>query len=209
MHVYDDWIGLVQAGAFLLKVQIWRYKMPAGAIDMLGIKMSLPLMPKATAIWLIENTTLTFEQIAEFCGLHRLEIESLADGDMDQEMSGFDPIISSQLTMEEIRRCEQDETAKLHLKASQYFDEKFKPKKYTPKAKRHDKPDAVAWLLKYYPGIRETDICNLIGTTKNTIKAVRNKTHKNIATITPRSPSALGLCSEAELDFVIAKVTRS
>jgi hypothetical protein len=166
-------------------------------------------MPKATAIWLIENTVLTFEQIAEFCGLHTLEVETLADGDMDSKMAGFDPIISSQLTMEEIKRCEQDKTAKLQLKSSQYFDERFKPRKYTPKAKRQDKPDAIAWLLKYYPAIRESDICNLIGTTTHTVHAVRNKTHKHIATITPRSPSALGLCSEAELDSIIAKASRN
>jgi hypothetical protein len=170
--------------------------------------MDLPLMPKATAIWLIENTVLTFEQIAEFCGLHALEVETLADGDMDFKMAGFDPITSSQLTMEEIKRCEQDTTARLQLKTSQYFDEKFKPRKYTPKAKRQDKPDAVAWLLKYYPDIKESAICNLVGTTMHTVRAVKNKTQKSMATITPRSPSAIGLCSEAELDAVIAKVSR-
>lgn len=170
--------------------------------------MSLPLMPKATAIWLIENTALTFSQIAEFCGLHILEIESLADGDMDSKMTGFDPIVSSQLTLEEIKRCEENPNAKLQLKSSQYFDEKKPSKKYTPKAKRQDKPDAIAWILKYYPGIPDQDICDLVGTTKVTIKAIKNKTHKNSAIIKPRSPAVLGLCSETELDFVIAKLSR-
>ncbi len=169
--------------------------------------MSLPLMPKATAIWLLENTALTFSQIAEFCGLHILEIQSLADGDMDAQMSGFDPIISSQLTLEEIKRCEADPEAKLQMKVSEYFADK-PLKKYTSKAKRHERPGAVAWLLKYYPDIPEQDICNLTGTTKNVIKAIKNKTHKNYADIKPRSPVMLGLCDSAELDFVIAKLSR-
>ncbi len=165
-------------------------------------------MPKATALWLIENTVLTFSQIAEFCGLHILEVESLANGDMDSKMTGFDPIISSQLTIDEIRRCEADPAAKLQMKESEYFEEKSPSKKYTPKAKRQDKPDAIAWLVKYYPNIPDQDICDLIGTTKITIKSIKNKTHKNYSNIKPRSPVVLGLCSEAELDFVIAKLTR-
>lgn len=171
--------------------------------------MNLPLMPKATAIWLIENTTLTFSQIAEFCGIHILEIESLANGDMDSQMAGFDPIVSSQLTVEEIKRCESDPTAKLQLKSSEYFETSDKQKKYTPKAKRQAKPDAIAWLLKYYPEIPEQDICNLIGTTKITIRSIKNKTHKSSSSLQPRSPAILGLCSDAELDFVISKLSRN
>ena len=166
-------------------------------------------MPKATAIWLIENTALTFSQIAEFCGLHILEVESLANGDMDSRMAGFDPIVSSQLTLEEIKRCEANSNTKLQLKSSQYFEENKPSKKYTPKAKRQDKPDAIAWIIKYYPDIPDQDICDLIGTTKITIKAIKNKTHKNSNTIKPRSPAVLGLCSETELDFVIAKLSRN
>lgn len=169
--------------------------------------MSFPLMPKATAIWLIENTALTFSQIAEFCGLHILEVQSLADGDMDAQMSGFDPITSSQLTLDEIRRCESDPDAKLQMKESEYFSDE-PSKKYTPKSKRHERPDAIAWILKYYPGIPDQDICDLLGTTKNVIKTIRNKTHKNYADIKPHSPAVLGLCSNAELDFVIAKLSR-
>lgn len=172
------------------------------------VVMSSPLMPKATALWLIENTALTFSQIAEFCGLHILEIESLANGDMDSSMTGFDPIIASQLTPEEIKRCEIDPEAKLRMKSSEYFEESKPSKKYTPKAKRQDKPDAIAWLVKYYPDLPDQDICNLLGTTKATIKSIKNKTHKNSATLKPRSPAVLGLCTESELDFIIAKLSR-
>ena len=170
--------------------------------------MNLPLMPKATAIWLIENTALTFSQIADFCGIHILEVESLANGDMDSQMAGFDPIVSSQLTIEEIKRCEADPSAKLKLKSNEYFEDHKTQKKYTPKAKRQAKPDAIAWLLKYYPTMPDQDICDLIGTTKVTIRTIKNKTHKSSSILQPRSPVVLGLCSEAELDFVIAKLTR-
>ncbi|MDR0744658.1 MAG: DUF1013 domain-containing protein [Holosporales bacterium] len=171
--------------------------------------MNLPLMPKATAIWLIENTSLTFKQISEFCGLHILEIESLANGDMDSKMLGFDPVISSQLTTNEIKRCEDDSTAKLTLNKIEIVSEgKNLNKKYTPRAKRHDKPDGIAWLIKYYPNLPEKDICDLLSTTKATIKAIKNKTHKNSSTIKPKSPVSLGLCTDAELEFVISKLTR-
>ena len=170
--------------------------------------MNLPLMPKATAIWLIENTTLTFSQIADFCGIHILEVESLANGDMDSKMVGFDPIVSSQLTTEEIKRCENDPTAKLQLKSSEYFENLNKQKKYTPKIKRQVKPDAIAWLLKYYPNIPDQDICNLIGTTKATIKDIKNKTPKATPNLQPTRPAILGLCSDSELDFVISKLSR-
>ena len=170
--------------------------------------MSLPLMPRATAIWLIENTALTFSQIAEFCGLHIVEVQSLADGSMDAQMTGFDPVTSSQLTVEEIRRCEANPNAKLQIKETQYFEEEKPYKKYTPKSKRRDRPDAIAWILKYYPDIPEQDICNLIGATKVAIKSIKNKTHRNYSEIRPQSPVTLGLCSEAELDFVVSKLNR-
>lgn len=171
--------------------------------------MTAPLMPKATAIWLVDNTSLTFEQIAEFCGLHILEIEAIANGELDTKMAGFDPIVASQLTVEEIKRCEQNVNAKLNLKTNPYFVEEKKLKsKYTPRSKRQDKPDAVAWIIKYYPDIPESDICKLIGTTKATIRLIKNKTHKNSSNMTPKSPASLGLCSESELDFVISKLSR-
>jgi hypothetical protein len=165
-------------------------------------------MPKATAIWLIDNTSLTFEQIASFCGLHPLEIESLANGETGQHMSGFDPIVSSQLEVDEIRRCENDPTARLRLKTNMYLESESKVKKYTPKSKRSDKPDAILWLLKCYPEMPESDICSLLGTTKHTIRSIKNKTHKSSHTAKPRSPAAIGLCSEQELDLAISKLNR-
>ncbi len=166
-------------------------------------------MPKATAIWLVENTALTFEQIAEFCGLHILEVEAIANGDMDGKMSGFDPIVSSQLTIDEVKRCEKDKEAKLQLKINSYLvEEKRIQAKYTPRSKRQDKPDAIAWLVKYYSDLPDSDICKLIGTTKTTIQLIRNKTHKSASNLNPRSPVILGLCSEAELDFIISKLNR-
>ncbi|MDR1364997.1 MAG: DUF1013 domain-containing protein [Holosporales bacterium] len=166
-------------------------------------------MPKATAIWLLENTSLTFLQIAQFCGLYILEVEALADGDMEPGMVGLDPIISSQLTADEIKRCEEDPEASLHLKHNLYSSDKKPARKYTPLSKRQDRPDAVAWILRYYPEVEERDICALIGATKNTVRAIRNKTHKNMATLQPRSPVTLGLCLEPELECVVAKATRA
>ena len=165
-------------------------------------------MPKATAIWLVENTSLTFSQIAEFCGLHVLEIESIANGDLDNQMIGFDPITSAQLTAEEIKRCENDPNAKLQLKKMVDIDISRSGNKYTSKSKRHDKPDAIAWMLKYYPEVPENDICKLLSTTKQTINAIKNKTHKSTANLKPRSPVVLGLCTNLELDMVLAKRNR-
>jgi hypothetical protein len=166
-------------------------------------------MPRATAMWLVDNTSLTFEQIAAFCGLHVLEINAIANGELDGKLTGFDPVVAAQLTSEEIKRCEMDSEEKLVLKDNYRYDETRRlKKKYTPRAKRHDKPEAIAWLLKYYPEIFEADICRLLGTTTVTIKAIKNKTYKNYANLVPRSPVAIGLCSEAELDFVIARTKR-
>jgi hypothetical protein len=165
-------------------------------------------MPKATAIWLIDNTSLTFEQISDFCGLHILEIESLANGETDQNMSGFDPIVSSQLDLSEIRRCENDPASRLKLKTNEYLESESRSGKYTPKSKRHDKPDAILWLTKCYPEMPDSDICLLLGTTKGTIKSIRNKTHRSSQTLKPRSPVVVGLCSEHELDLAIAKLNR-
>lgn len=170
--------------------------------------MGTPLMPKATAIWLVDNTALTFDQIADFCGLHVLEIEAIAN-EMDGKMAGFDPITSSQLTLDEIKRCESDPESRLCLQENPYSAAESKLKtKYTPRLKRQDKPDAIAWLIKYYPNLPDSDICKLIGTTKATVHSLRNKTHRNMSTLNPRNPVVLGLCTDAELDYVIAKLTR-
>lgn len=169
--------------------------------------MSMPLMPKATAIWLVENTTLSFEQIAEFCGLHFLEVQAIADGDTTVGMLGLNPITNNQLTLEEIRRCEADSTLRLKLLERVTAESILGRKKsrYTPVSKRQEKPDAIAWLLKFYPNLPESEICQLLGTTKNLIGAVRSKTHWNSAHIKPRSPVQIGMCTQAELDATLQR----
>jgi len=168
--------------------------------------MAMPLMPKATAVWLIDNTSLTFEQIAEFCHIHPLEIQAIADGESSVGMTGFNPLTSQQLTLEEIKRCEADKTAKLQLTPPITADSLLGKKKtrYTPVSKRHDRPDAIAWLLKYYPNLTDMQICRLLGTTKPMIHSIRTKTHWNASNIKPRNPVQLGLCTQVELDAAIA-----
>ncbi len=171
--------------------------------------MNAPLMPKATAVWLIENTTLTFDQIAGFCGLHSLEIQGIADGEVAKGIIGIDPTTTGQLSIDEIRRCEQDPRSSLRLSEDaikHLIVEKKSHKggKYTPVARRQDKPEAVAWLLKNCPEMVDSQITKLIGTTKNTIDSIRNKTHWNSQNIKPKDPVLLGLCSQTELDKVYA-----
>lgn len=170
--------------------------------------MNLPLMPKATAVWLVENTALSFEQIAAFCGLHPLEVQGIADGDVSGGIRGVDPIASGQLTSEEIARCEADSKAVLELKntAKQYIVQKTKGSRYTPVARRQDKPDAIAWLIKHFPTMTDAQIAKLIGTTKNTIQAVRTKAHWNSGNIKPRDPVLLGLCSQTHLDKAVSTI---
>lgn len=167
--------------------------------------MSTPLMPKATAVWLIENTALTFDQIAEFCNIHPLEIQAMADGESSAGIVGFNPITSQQLTAEEIKRCEMDVTAQLCLTPPITADSLLGKKKarYTPVAKRQDRPDAIAWLLKFHPQLTDAQICRLLGTTKPMIKSIRTRTHWNTSNIKPRSPVQLGLCTQSELDAAI------
>jgi len=170
----------------------------------------LPLMPKSTAVWLVENTALTFEQIAEFCGLHELEVKGIADGDVAAGIIGTDPVIKGQLTREEIKRCEKDQKASLKISTSVADSMIVKRKaKYTPMARRQDKPDAIYWLVRNYPDIDDKKIIKLIGTTKNTIAAIRDKSHWNIQNIRPRDPVLLGLCTQVELDKIIAEFTKS
>ena len=165
---------------------------------------SAPLMPKATAVWLIDNTSLTFDQIARFCKLHPMEVQALADAEQNK-MVGFDPITSGQLTHEEIKRCEDDASADLHLNeslAKRYIESK-KATKYIPLAKRRDRPNAIAWLIKFYPHLKDSTICKLVNTTKATVAAVRSKSHWNSENISAQSPVTLGLCSQEELDKAI------
>lgn len=172
--------------------------------------MALPLMPKATAVWLVDNTALSFEQIAEFCGMHELEVQAIADGEVAGGIVGQDPVASGQLTRVEIERCEKNQNAKLKLSISDIPrpQQRAKGARYTPVSKRHDRPDAIAWLLKHHPELSDAQLSKLIGTTKPTIGSVRDKTHWNAANIKPRNPVTLGLCSEADLEKEIALAPR-
>lgn len=171
--------------------------------------MALPLMPKATAVWLVDNTTLTFEQIAEFCGMHPLEIQGIADSEVSTSIIGQDPVASGQLTPEEIARCEKDPKARLKINAdAQKYVKKSKGARYTPVARRADKPDAVAWLLKYYPDMSDSQIVKLVGTTKHTIEAIRNRSHWNTQNLRPKDPVLLGLCTQTHLDDAVRKLPR-
>ncbi len=165
-------------------------------------------MPKATAVWLIENTTLSFRQIAQFCGLHILEVQAIADGESAINMIGLDPMNGGQLTADEIARCEASETENLKITTPVTPDSLLgkKRSKYTPVSKRQDRPDGIAWVLKYYPDLSDNQISRLLGTTSATIKAVREKTHWNSPHIKPRSPVQIGLCSQGELDKLIEQI---
>jgi hypothetical protein len=168
--------------------------------------MAAPLMPKATAVWLVENTSLTFEQIADFCQLHPLEIQAIADGEVANQMQGLDPVANGQTTTQEIERCQADSEARLKLSPQALPPQVFKHRgpRYTPIAKRQDKPDAIAFLLKSHPELSEAQITKLIGTTKPTIAAVRDRTHWNSPNIKPRHPVGLGLCTLEELEQAIS-----
>ena len=168
--------------------------------------MAAPLMPKATAVWLVENTSLTFEQIADFCELHPLEIQAIADGEVAIQMQGLDPVANGQTTMAEIERCQADPDARVKLSPRALPPQfvKHKGPRYTPIAKRQDKPDAIAFLLKSNPELSDGQISKLIGTTKPTIAAVRDRTHWNTANIKPRHPVGLGLCTIEELEEAIS-----
>ena len=166
-----------------------------------------PLMPKATAVWLIENTGLTFRQIGAFCGLHELEVQSIADDEVAVGMVGYDPISNGQLTHEEIERCEGDPAARLKMARTTVPRPATRTKgpRYTPVARRGDKPDAIAWLVKHYPNLADSQIARLIGTTKPTIKSIRERTHWNMANISARDPVGLGLCNRQDLDKEVEK----
>jgi hypothetical protein len=169
--------------------------------------MTLPLMPKATAVWLIENTALSFTQVAEFCQLHALEVQAIADGEVSMGMQGFDPIANGQLSREEIERCSKDNSLRLEIQKSTLPKPTAKSTgpKYVPISKRGDKPDAVAWLVKHHPELKDPQINRLIGTTKETIKKIRDRTHWNSQQITARHPVFLGLCQQQDLDKAIIK----
>lgn len=173
--------------------------------------MSKLLMPKATAVWLVENTTLTFDQIATFTGLHKLEVKGIADGDVAAGVLGLSPIQGGQLTAEEIKRCEEDDTADLQMIERDLPEVQIRAKgpRYTPMTKRQEKPDAIAWLIKNYPGMSDAGIGRLLATTKDTIKSIRERSHWNIANIKPNNPVLMGLCSQRDLEAEIKKIRKS
>jgi hypothetical protein len=172
--------------------------------------MAQPLMPKATAVWLVENTKLTFEQIADFCGLHKLEIQAVADGEVATGMIGMSPISSCQLSLEEIARCEADTRTKLKMLRSDLPQpvSRSKGPRYTPVTKRADKPDGIAYLIKTYPDLQDAQIARLIGTTKETITKIRDRSHWNSSNIKPRDPILLGLCKRIDLDAALKRAER-
>ena len=168
--------------------------------------MALPLMPKATAVWLIDNTALSFEQVGDFCGLHKLEVQGIADGEIAQHITGLDPISGNQLTREEIQRCEGDDAARLVLSVSDMPPpKKRRGPRYTPVSKRQDRPDAIAWLVRNHDELKDSQISKLVSTTKPTIVAIRERTHWNISNLKPTDPVTLGLCTQIELDEAIQK----
>jgi uncharacterized protein len=168
--------------------------------------MTQPLMPKATAVWLIEKTSLTFEQVADFVGMHPLEVQAIADGEVAQGIIGYDPVLNGQLTREEVARCEADPAARLQIAATALPTPKARGKgaKYTPVSKRNDRPDAIAWVLRHHPHLSDIAVGKLLGTTKETIAKVRDRTHWNSANIKPRDPVILGLCSQSDLNAALA-----
>ncbi len=169
--------------------------------------MTKPLMAKATAVWLVDNTTLSFKQIADFCGMHELEVQGIADGDVAVGVKGFDPVANNQLTQEEIDRAEADPLHKLKLKfnPASVGEEKRRGPRYTPLSKRQDRPAAILWLVKFHPELTDAQLSKLVGTTKPTILTIRERTHWNIGGIQPIDPVALGLCRQSELDAAVQK----
>ncbi|MFN3944086.1 MAG: cell cycle transcriptional regulator TrcR [Allosphingosinicella sp.] len=166
-------------------------------------------MPHATASWLVDNTSLTFEQIAEFCGLHILEVQAIADDTAATKLTGRDPLRAGELTQDEIERGQADPDYRLQIQKAPDKTSRTKGPRYTPVSKRQDKPDGIAWIIRNHPEVSDGQISKLIGTTRTTIAAIRDRTHWNIANIQPKDPVTLGLCSQRELDAVVAKAAKA
>jgi hypothetical protein len=174
--------------------------------------MTLPLMPKATAIWLVENTALTFKQIADFCGMHELEIKGIADGEVGMGIKGLNPISTNQLTREEIDKAANDPEHSLELIQNEITiqtERDPKQKKYTPLSKRQERPDAISWLLRNHPELKDSQVAKLVGSTKNMVVSIKNKTNWNMSNIRPQDPVGLGLCKQVDLDDALEKAERS
>jgi uncharacterized protein len=171
--------------------------------------MAQPLMPHATASWLVDNTSLSFEQIANFCGLHILEVQAIADDTAATKLTGRDPIRAHELTMAEIEKGQADPNYALKMDREPEAATRTKGPRYTPVSKRSDKPDGIAWIIRNHPEVSDGQIGKLIGTTRNTISAIRDKSHWNMANIVPKDPVTLGLCSQRELDAIVAKAAKA
>ena len=174
--------------------------------------MTLPLMPKATAIWLVENTALTFKQIADFCGMHELEIKGIADGEVGMGIKGLNPVSTNQLTKEEIDIAANDPEHTLELIQNEITiqtERDPKQKKYTPLSKRQERPDAISWLLRNHPELKDSQVAKLVGSTKNMVVSIKNKTNWNMSNIRPQDPVGLGLCKQIDLDEALEKAERS
>ncbi|MDF3063565.1 MAG: hypothetical protein K0S06_3674 [Microvirga sp.] len=171
-----------------------------------------PLMPKATAVWLVENTSLSFDQIADFCKLHPLEVKGIADGEVAAGIKGFDPVSNGQLTREELEKAQGDPEYRLKLAQSKVKLPEVKPTKkgprYTPVSRRQDRPNAILWLLRNHPELKDAQIMRLVGTTKSTIQQIRERTHWNSASLSPLDPVTLGLCSQMDLDFEVQRAAK-
>lgn len=170
--------------------------------------MSQPLMPHATASWLVDNTALTFEQIADFCGLHLLEVQAIADDTAATKLTGRDPVRAGELSLEEIDKGQKNPNYRMVMSKGPEQLRRTKGPRYTPVSKRQDKPDGIAWIIRNHPEVTDGQISKLIGTTKTTIAAIRDRTHWNIANITPKDPVTLGLCSQRELDALVATAAK-
>jgi len=170
--------------------------------------MAQPLMPHATASWLVDNTSLSFVQIAEFCGLHILEIQAIADDAAATKLTGRDPVRAHEITMEEIEKGQADPNYRLVMQKGPEPVRRTKGPRYTPVSKRQDKPDGIAWILRNHPEVSDGMISKLIGTTRTTIAAIRDRSHWNIVNIVPKDPVTLGLCSQRELDALISKAAK-
>jgi hypothetical protein len=168
------------------------------------------LMPKATAVWLVDNTALSFDQIAQFCGLHPLEVKAIADGESAQGIKGMDPIITGQLTRDEIKASEDDSNRKLHLSEPKVRvpESKRKAPRYTPLSKRQDRPNAILWLVRNHPELKDAQISRLVGTTKATIEQIRDRKHWNASNLVPMDPVTLGLCSQIDLDLEVNRASK-
>lgn len=170
-----------------------------------------PLMPKATAVWLVENTALTFDQIADFCKLHVLEVKGIADGEVAQGIKGLDPVTTGQLAREEVERAEKNPNHRLKLLESKVRlpePKRRRGPRYTPVSKRQDRPNAILWLLRNHPELKDSQIMRLVGTTKHTIESIKERTHWNAQNLTPMDPVTLGLCSQIDLDIEVQRSSK-